>query len=254
MSAVVPELALGSARGRLALAATVGASGMAMLDATVVNVALPHIGADLHADVERAPVGAHRVPVVPRVADPARRRARRPLRPAADLRDRHGVVRARVAALQRGAEHRDPRGGPGVAGHRRRAAHARKPRDPPGELPRARPRAGGRRVVRTRRRRRCDRPVRRRCARRRPGVALGLPDQPADRRRGHRLRPGGDPRDPGSAFESESRPRRCGTRGRRSVGDDVGAHRGGSTGLDRSGCRRGRRSRGSRRWSCSCCA
>ncbi len=58
MSTVAPdpgaggaELALGSARGRLALVATVGASGMAMLDATVVNVALPHIGADLHADV-----------------------------------------------------------------------------------------------------------------------------------------------------------------------------------------------------------
>ena len=45
------ELTLGSARGRIALVATVGASGMAMLDATVVNVALPHIGADFHANV-----------------------------------------------------------------------------------------------------------------------------------------------------------------------------------------------------------
>jgi len=45
------DLGLHSARGRIALAATVGASGMAALDATVVNVALPHIGADFHASV-----------------------------------------------------------------------------------------------------------------------------------------------------------------------------------------------------------
>jgi len=44
-------LALHSSSGRLALTATVAASGMASLDATVVNVALPHIGADLDASV-----------------------------------------------------------------------------------------------------------------------------------------------------------------------------------------------------------
>jgi EmrB/QacA subfamily drug resistance transporter len=44
-------LELRSTRGRLALAASVLASSTAMLDATVVNVALPHIGADLDADV-----------------------------------------------------------------------------------------------------------------------------------------------------------------------------------------------------------
>src|SRR3989440_3395837 len=44
-------LALRSARGRVALIATVGASGMASLDATVVNVALPHIGRDFGAGV-----------------------------------------------------------------------------------------------------------------------------------------------------------------------------------------------------------
>ncbi|MEN3271572.1 MAG: hypothetical protein V7636_333, partial [Actinomycetota bacterium] len=38
------ELAIRSTRGRIALAATVAASAMASLDATVVNVALPHIG------------------------------------------------------------------------------------------------------------------------------------------------------------------------------------------------------------------
>lgn len=43
------ELSFNSSRGRAALAATVAASGMASLDATVVNVALPHIGDDLGA-------------------------------------------------------------------------------------------------------------------------------------------------------------------------------------------------------------
>jgi EmrB/QacA subfamily drug resistance transporter len=44
-------LALGTSPGRLALAATVAASGMASLDATVVNVALPRIGEDLDASI-----------------------------------------------------------------------------------------------------------------------------------------------------------------------------------------------------------
>lgn len=44
-------LELHSARGRIALAATVGASAMAMLDSTVVNVALPHIGDEFNASV-----------------------------------------------------------------------------------------------------------------------------------------------------------------------------------------------------------
>ena len=41
------ELALRSARGRWVLAATILGSGMAALDATVVNIALPRIGTDL---------------------------------------------------------------------------------------------------------------------------------------------------------------------------------------------------------------
>jgi MFS family permease len=44
-------LQLHSAKGRIALVATVGASGMAMLDGTIVNVALPHIGSDFEASV-----------------------------------------------------------------------------------------------------------------------------------------------------------------------------------------------------------
>ncbi len=44
-------LILASTRGRVALAATVAASGMASLDATVVNVALPAIGREFDASV-----------------------------------------------------------------------------------------------------------------------------------------------------------------------------------------------------------
>ena len=45
------QIALRSHRGHLVLAATVAASAMASLDATVVNVAVPHIADDLHADI-----------------------------------------------------------------------------------------------------------------------------------------------------------------------------------------------------------
>src|ERR1700709_1137953 len=44
-----PGLVLRSAQGRGVLAATILGSGMAMLDGTVVNVALPRIGRDLDA-------------------------------------------------------------------------------------------------------------------------------------------------------------------------------------------------------------
>jgi EmrB/QacA subfamily drug resistance transporter len=45
------DLALSSTRGRLTLVATVAASSMTMLDATVVNVALPHIGEEFGVTV-----------------------------------------------------------------------------------------------------------------------------------------------------------------------------------------------------------
>ena len=46
-----PLLALRSNRGRVALGATVGASAVASLDATIASVALPQIGRDLDVDV-----------------------------------------------------------------------------------------------------------------------------------------------------------------------------------------------------------
>jgi EmrB/QacA subfamily drug resistance transporter len=47
----MPDLMLGTARGRWVVATTVLGSGMAALDATVVGIALPSIGRDFHADV-----------------------------------------------------------------------------------------------------------------------------------------------------------------------------------------------------------
>ncbi|MFC0030643.1 MFS transporter [Micromonospora chaiyaphumensis] len=51
MTAPAPELRLGSAAGRGTLLAAVLASGMVFLDSTVVNVALPRLGAELDATV-----------------------------------------------------------------------------------------------------------------------------------------------------------------------------------------------------------
>src|SRR3984957_15684234 len=49
--AQVPQLRLSSAAGRWVLLATVLGSSMALLDSTVVNVALPTIGRHLHASL-----------------------------------------------------------------------------------------------------------------------------------------------------------------------------------------------------------
>src|SRR5580693_3265294 len=49
--AASPALRLSSGRGRWVLAATVLGSSMAFLDSTVVNVALPDIGKELHASL-----------------------------------------------------------------------------------------------------------------------------------------------------------------------------------------------------------
>ncbi|MGW1198217.1 DHA2 family efflux MFS transporter permease subunit [Streptomyces sp. NPDC002536] len=51
MSDPLPAVRLGTRVGRAVVLTTVLGSGMAMLDSTVVNVALPHIGRDLHASL-----------------------------------------------------------------------------------------------------------------------------------------------------------------------------------------------------------
>jgi hypothetical protein len=53
---------MGTAAGRWVLAATVLGSGMALIDATVVNVALERIGTDFDADFSRLVRLGHRAP------------------------------------------------------------------------------------------------------------------------------------------------------------------------------------------------
>ena len=75
---LMPEalVARGTPQGRWVLTAAVLGSGMAMLDGTVVNIALRSIGNDLGRVDRPAPVGGQRLPARARVADPGRRLAR----------------------------------------------------------------------------------------------------------------------------------------------------------------------------------
>ena len=102
-------LSLNSSMGRLALVATVAASAMASLDATVVNVALPHIGSDFDASVSALQwvltgyllALASLILLGGALGDRYGRRQGVP--------HRHGLVRRRLAAVRRRAEHRGAR-------------------------------------------------------------------------------------------------------------------------------------------------
>ena len=93
-------VAFESGAGRWLLAVAVAGSGMAFLDGTVVNVALPDIGARPRRQHQRAAVDPQRLPADARLADPARRLARRPLRAPARLRPRRRPLHRRLAALR----------------------------------------------------------------------------------------------------------------------------------------------------------
>ena len=128
-----------------------------------------------------AAVDHQRLPPLARLADPARRRAGRPARPAAGLRHRHGLVRPGLAAVRCRAQRRDPHRGAGAAGHRRRAADPGEPGDDPGRLPLRGPQPRDRGVVRPRWDRRGARSAGGRSARRPRLLAVDLPDQPPAR-------------------------------------------------------------------------
>ena len=81
---------------RLTLVAAILGSAVAMLDGTIVNVALPAIERDLGGGLLGAAVGLERLPAHARLADPDRRLARRHLRRAAHL---HARRRARSACF-----------------------------------------------------------------------------------------------------------------------------------------------------------
>ncbi len=145
--ALRPSLTLASAQGHWLLAVAVLGSGMAFLDATVVNVALPSIGRDLHASTSELQwvLNGYLLTLASLILL------------GGSLGDRFGRRRVFVigaamfscaSLLCRPAAH-DCRAdrGPTVAGHRRRASDAGQPRDDRSELLPARPAACDRRVV-----------------------------------------------------------------------------------------------------------
>ena len=165
---------------------------MVVLDATIVNVALPHIQTALGFSGYQPGMGRQRVRAGVRRAAAARRQVRRPAGAPPDLHRRHPAVLAGLAA--RRVRHR-----PGVAarragraGHRRRVRRAHRAVTDRGHLPRgpaAQPRDG--RVRGDERGRRRGRPDRRRPAGPVRQLALGVLRQRADRPAG---RVPGDPR------------------------------------------------------------
>ena len=134
-----PDIRYGSPAGRWLVAATVAGSGIAFLDATVVNVALPHISDDLGGGLAglQWTLDAYLVTLTSM------------LLLGGSLGDRYGrrriFVSARrvqrgVAAVRAGADHRRADRGAGAAGRRRRAAGAEQPGHHLGVVPPRRPR------------------------------------------------------------------------------------------------------------------
>ena len=163
------------------LAATILGSSLAYIDGSVVNVALPAIGARPRRRRRRPVLADQRLPAAARSAAAARRRRRRPLGQTARVPRRHGAVHPRLARLRPGAQLR-----PAARGARRPRARRRFP--DAGE-PRPDRRRVQRRGSRPRRRHlgsgRGDhvraRAARRRLAGRCRRLAHDLPRQPADR-------------------------------------------------------------------------
>ena len=93
-----PNVRMGTATGRWVIAAAVLGSGVAFLDSTVVNAALPAIGKDFHADLADLQWVLTGLPADARLAARARRIARRPVRAQAHVRVRADRLRGRVTA------------------------------------------------------------------------------------------------------------------------------------------------------------
>ena len=163
---------------------------MIVLDTTIVNVALPSIRSRSRLLGDLARVGRERLPAHLRRLPAARRAARRPVRPpaavprgialftlaslACGLADSKGLLIARAGGA--GARRRDRLGGRALADHDpvHRAGRAR---EGDGRLRLRRLAGGG-----------SDRRAARRRPHRRARLALDLPRQPPDRRRGLRPR------------------------------------------------------------------
>ena len=167
------------------LAIVAVAQFMVILDASIVNVALPTIKRDVGFSEQSLSLDPERVHADIRGLPAARRPACRPARAAPAVHGRHRAVRGRIARLRtlpvRGHAARRPR----VPGAGRGDGVAGRALDHPDDVRRrtgAQSRAVG--LGRDRRRRGRRRPAARRRARAAAQLALGVLRQRADRRRG----------------------------------------------------------------------
>ena len=182
---------LASAAGRWVLAVAVLGDAMILLEATVVNVALPTIGRNLGAGVAGLAVDAEQLRAYARGACPGGRLAQRHLRPASHVHPGGGGLRGRVGTVRGRPDDRAAYGARFVQGmgglclHQAALRSSRRsfiPITAPRRSARGWPGSGCGR----------DRPDRRRVPDRRGVVARGLPDQyPA---RGFRRHSRGPPR------------------------------------------------------------
>ncbi len=172
---------------------------MIVLDATIVNVALPSIQDDLGFSQIEPRLGGQRLPDRVRRPAAARRPARRPARPAARLPGRARGVHRRLGALRALADRGDADRRALRPGGRRRDVVGGGARDDRDDVPRAARAGEGDRRLRLRRLgRRLDRAARRRRPHRRDQLALDLLHQRPDRDRDRDPRPAagrGPPRD-----------------------------------------------------------
>ena len=137
-----PDIRLRTPAGRWLIAATVAGSGIAFLDTTVVNVALPHISDDLGGGLAglQWTLDAYLVTLTSLLLLGGS---------LGDLYGRRRIfvlgldrVQRRLAAVRAGAHDRGAHRGPRPAGRGRRAARAEQPGHHLGVVPPRRPRPG----------------------------------------------------------------------------------------------------------------
>ena len=138
---------------------------MALLDVTIVNIAMPAIITDLHTTREPGLVGAQRVQPRARRLLPLHGQGRRPLRAEARLHLRPRDLHALLAALRLRPQHRVADRLPRRPGPRRRGAAHHLAGDRARRLPQAAAGGGRRHLGRAGHRRRRSRPGPRRRAR-----------------------------------------------------------------------------------------
>ena len=200
MNAEISAPRRGQGRRGLALTIMLGAQLMIILDATVVNIALPHIQNGLHfSSTNLSWVMNGYTLTFGGLLLLGGRRGRHP-RPPPDVHRRPDHLHARLAGRRPRDHGRDAAGGPGHPGRRRRARLARRAGAGGQLVPRGQGAGqGARHLLGRGDRRQLARPGARRLYHRVALLALGAVHQRADRHRRRRDHPAVRQRDPPSA-------------------------------------------------------